>query len=299
MSNRPTPSLTALRAFEAAARHLSIVRAAEELSVTPSAISHQISGLEATLGVTLTRRDGRRLLLTEEGQLLLPGLRESFARIAASLAELDARRHRGPLTISMLSTFAVRWFIPRLSRFQRRHPEIEVRVATGMRRADFSADGIDAAIRHGRGGWQGLCCDRLLGEEIMPVCSPTLATGETPLRAPEDLSRHTLLVSEARPDEWGLWLNAAGMPELVPARTASFETTNFAIEAAAAGAGVAVAARELIAEELATGRLIAPFAHTVTRDTAYFLVCPESWADRPKIAALRAWLLEEVSAPRR
>ena len=169
-----TLPLNALRAFEATGRHLSIRKAAEQLNVTPSAVSHQLRALEDTLGVALLRRVNRRLVLTEAGQLLLPGLRDGFASIAGAVAALEASRRHGVLTVSMLSTFAAGWFIPRLTRFQARHAEIEVRVATTTRAVDLDREDIDAAIRYGRGGWPGLRCDRLIGERIVPVCSPTL-----------------------------------------------------------------------------------------------------------------------------
>ncbi|MGH6621047.1 MAG: transcriptional regulator GcvA [Alphaproteobacteria bacterium] len=292
---RPLPPMTALRAFEMTARHRSVQRAAEALNVTPSAVSHQLRSLESALGVTLLRHVNRRLVLTEAGQVLLPGLGDGFARIEAALTALDASNQTGVLTVSMLSTFAVRWFIPRLPRFQKAHPEIQVHVSTGMRTVDFVREGIDAGIRYGRGGWPGLRCDRLLGETIVPVCSPALSRGEPALRRPADLARHTLLISEARPDDWQLWLSGAGAADLQPAHTALFETTNFALAAAASGAGVAIVARELVEEELALGRLVAPFDRALPREDAYYLVSPEVRAGEPKIAAFRGWLLREVA----
>lgn len=292
---RPLPPLTALRAFEMTARHQSVQHAARALAVTPSAISHRLRALEAALGVTLLRHVNRRLVLTEAGQVLLPGVRDGFARIEAALAALDASNQTGVLTVSMLSTFAVRWFIPRLPRFQKAHPEIQVHVSTGMRVVDFLREGIDAAVRYGQGRWPGLRCDRLIGETIAPMCSSTLARGEPPLRRPADLARHTLLLSEARPDDWALWLADAGEPDLRPAHTAVFDTTNFALAAAMSGAGVAIVARELVEEELALGRLVEPFGRALPRDNAYFLVSPEARANEPKIAALRSWLMAEIA----
>lgn len=289
------PPLTALRAFEMTARRRSVRLAAEALNVTPSAISHQLRSLEAALGVTLLRHVNRQLVLTEAGQLLLPGVHDGFARIEAALAGLDAHSRTGALTVSMLSTFAVQWFIPRLPRFQKAHPEVEVRVSTGMRYVDLLRDGIDAAIRYGDGHWPGLRCERLMGEAMLPVCSPALLRNGPALKRPADLARHTLLLSEARPDDWRFWLADAGVPDLRPAHSMVFETTAFALEAAHTGAGVAIVARELVAEALAQGRLVAPFDRIYLRPGAYFLVCAEARADEPKIAALRAWLLSEIA----
>ena len=292
---RLLPPMTALRAFEMTARCGSVQRAAGALNVTPSAVSHRLRALEAALGVTLLRHVNRQLVLTEAGQILLPGLRDGFARIEEALTALDASNRTGVLTVSLLSTFAVRWFIPRLPRFQKANPQIQVHVSTGVRPVEFVREGIDAGIRYGRGGWPGLRCDRLFGETIVPVCSPALPQGKPPLRRAADLARHTLLLSEARPDDWPLWLAGAGAAGLQPAHTAVFETTNFALAAAASGAGVAIVARELVAEELASGRLVEPFGQALPREDAYFLVCPAVRAEEPKIAALRRWLLDEIA----
>lgn len=292
---RPLPPLTALRAFEMTARERSVRRAAEALNVTPSAVSHQLRSLENALGVTLLHHVNRQLVLTEAGQLLLPGLQDGFARIEAALATLHARGRTGTLTVSMLSTFAVQWFIPRLPRFQKRHPEVEVHMSTGMRYVDLLREGIDAAIRYGDGRWPGLRSDRLMGETMLPVCSPALLQDGAPLARPTDLARHTLLQSEARPDDWRHWFAGAGAPDLQPAHSMVFETTAFALEAALTGAGVAIAAREVVAEALALGRLVAPFGAIYLRPGAYWLVCAEARATEPKIAALREWLLSEVA----
>lgn len=287
--------MSALRAFEMTARHQSVQRAAEALRVTPSAVSHRLRALEAALGVTLLRHVNRRLVLTEAGQVLLPGLRDGFQRIEAALTALDAQSQTGVLTVSMLSTFAVRWFIPRLPRFQKAHAEIEVHVSTGMRYVDLLREGIDAAIRYGDGRWPGLRCERLMGETMLPVCSPALLRTGPPLARPADLARHTLLLSEARPDDWRSWLADAGVPDLRGAHSMVFETTAFALEAALTGAGVAIVARELVADALAQGRLAAPFDQFYRRPGAYFLVCAEARANEPKIAALRSWLLAEIA----
>jgi len=293
---RPFPPLTSLRAFEMTARTGGVRLAAEALNVTPSAVSHRLRTLENALGVTLMRQVNRRLVLTEAGQILLPGIRDGFARIEAALATLEAQSRTGTLTVSMLSTYAVQWFIPRLPRFQKRHPEIEVHVSAGAGYVDLLHEGIDAAVRYGDGNWPGLRADRLMGETMLPVCSPALLRSGPPLAAPADLAAHTLLQTDARPEDWYHWFAAAGVPDLEPAHSMVFETTAFALEAALTGAGIAIAAREVVAEALAAGRLVAPFDATYLRPGVYWLVCPEARADEAKIAALRDWLMEEIAA---
>ena len=289
------PSLNALRAFEATARHLSVRKAAEGLNVSASAVSHQIRGLEADLGVVLFRRENRGLALTEAGAMLLPGLRDGFDRIAGAVAGLDARRRDGPLTISMVSTFALRWFMPRLPRFQRRHPGIEIRLSTTLRTVDFEREGFDVAIRSGGGQWSGLRADLLFHVDAGPVCSPRLLVDGPPLVRPADLAAHTLLYAEARPDDWSHWLESVGMKGFVVERSLTFEATNFALHAALQGAGIAIAGLPFVADDLALGNLIMPFDHMIRQRDAYYFVCPEAWADSGKIAAFRSWLLEEAA----
>jgi LysR family glycine cleavage system transcriptional activator len=298
--SRPLPPLTALRAFEAAGHHGSFRRAAEELHVTESAISHQIRQLEAELEVALFVRERGATRLTAEGEALLPGLRAGFAELARAVAVLDQRRGH-LLSISMLSTLAMRWFIPRLARFQARNPEIEVRISTSVDPVDFARSGIDCAIRFGAGGWPGLAADLLFAERLTPVCSPILASPQRPLAAPRDLARHTLLHARLRPDDWRIWLHAAGVAvgDCDPDAGPVFETRNFAIAAAVQGLGVAVVEPALAADELAAGRLIEPFPQRPPHGGgAYYLVCPRATADAPRIAALRRWLIEEVAGER-
>jgi len=292
-----TLPLTALRAFETTARTGSVRSAADALHVTPSAVSHQLRALEETLGVALFRRANRRLVLTEAGQVLLPGLTEGFDRLGDALTALKSFQRRGVLTVSMLSTFAVRWFIPRLTRFQKLHTDIEVRVSTTLRTVDFAREGIDAAIRHGHGDWPGLRCDRLIDEDIVPVCAPGLLDNDPPLNTPEDLARHTLLTSDARPDDWETWLSSIGLGDLRPGRRISFDATHFALDAALGGAGVAIAARELVADDLRQGRLIMPFEQHHRHTAGYYFVCPLDRAEEPTMTTLRRWLLDEADRP--
>ncbi len=291
---RRLPPLNALRAFEAAARHLSFTKAAEELGITPSAISHQLRGLEAHLGVRLFRRASRSLMLTDEGQSYLPALRDAFDAIHAATSRLATRTAAGPVTVSLLSSFAVRWLIPRLRRFQASHPEIEVRLSTTARPVDFRREDIDCAIRHGRGQWPGLAADLLLAEDLFPVCGPKLHEGRRPLKAPHDLAHHSLLHIATRRDDWRVWLNAVGIADVDPERGPVFETSDLALRAAAEGLGVAIASSALVEDDLEKGRLVAPFDVRLPTDSGYYFVVPEDRREQPKIAAFRAWLLEEV-----
>jgi LysR family glycine cleavage system transcriptional activator len=288
---RRLPPLNALRAFEAAARLLSFTKAAEELNITPSAISHQIRGLEAYLGLRLFRRSARALMLTDEGQAYLPALRDAFDGIHAATARLAARQAAGALTVSLLSSFAVRWLIPRLPRFQARHPAIEVRLSTTVRVVDFRREDVDCAIRHGSGHWAGLSAELLLKEELFPVCSPALAAG---LRAPRDLARQTRFQVIARPDDWRIWLTAIGITDIDPESGPQFETSDMALRAAAEGLGVAIGSSALAADDLGKGRLIAPFDFRLASASGYYFVVPEDRREQPKIAAFRDWLLDEA-----
>jgi len=294
MPDSPLP-LNGLRAFEAAARHLNLRAAAEELNVTPSAVSHQIRGVEATLGVSLFLRANKRLFLTGDGRALLPGLSEGFGRIEHAVAELHNNQEQGVLTISMVSTFAMRWFLPRLPRFQQRFPDIEIRISTTMRPVNFEREDIDAAIRHGDGAWSGMQCDRLFNVETTPVCSPDLLSADPPLNVPADLRHHILLHASARGDDWAQWFAHSGVPSVKPARELTFETTNFALAAAIKGLGVAIADRRIVEEDVESGRLVIPFEQTRPHPESYFLVCPLSQADKPKMAHFREWLMSEVA----
>ncbi len=293
-SGRRLPPLPGLRAFEAVARLLSFRRAAEELCVTKSAVSHQIQALEDFLGARLLSRDTREVALTEAGQTFLPEVQAALERLAAAVARLRSRARSGPLTISLLPTFAVRWLIPRLADFHRRHPGIDVRLHTSLEAVDFAHSDIDLAVRYGRGDWPGLHCDRLLAESLLPVCSPALLNGPVPLKEPADLARHTLLHNSAHPDEWMLWLTAAGVTGIDLERGPSFAYSELLLRAAAEGLGVAMARRHLVEEDLAAGRLVAPFKFAYARGCRYWLVCPTEALRDPRVAAFREWLLAQI-----
>ncbi len=290
---RSLPPLNALRAFEAAARHLSFTLAADELHVTQAAVSHQVKALEERLGVKLFRRLPRGLVLTEQGQALLPELRGAFDRIEQAMNKLSLLGNEGPLTVSLMTTFALTWLVPRLHRFQARHPTIDVRMLTTNRMADFVREDIDLAIRYSRDPRQpGLRGDKLFNDLLTPLCG--VAYRER-LRSPADLLRVPLIDTTGDPD-WLTWLAAAGVRQ--PPRTPPmiFDSTKIAVDAAMEGAGVAIGAPFLFRTELASGRLFQPFELVVPNGKAFWIVGPESTAEQPKLKAFRDWMLEEAKA---
>ena len=296
---RRLPPLNALRAFEAAARHLSLSRAAEELSVTPAAVSHQIRTLEDHLGVALFRRDGRSLLLTDAGQACLPGIREGFERLASAIDEIDSLGMAGVLTVSVAPSFAAKWLVPRLDRFQARHPEIDVRVSASMQVTDFSRDDVDMAIRYGAGRYPELVVERLLEESVFPVCSPGLLKDKGPIETPDALRNHTLLHDDSPDNDescptWAMWLKAAGV-DADASRGPRFNQSSLVIEAAVLGKGVALAKSTLAAADLAEGRLVKPFPVNAPVGFAYYVVCPKAKLNLPKVALFRDWLRSETA----
>jgi LysR family glycine cleavage system transcriptional activator len=296
---RRLPPLNSLRAFEAAARHLSFTRAAEELHVTPAAISHQIKALEDHLGVKLFRRLSRAVLLTEAGQACVAGLSDAFDRMAVALERLRAQECSGSLTVSTSPALAAKWLVPRLERFQQLHPEIDVRVSAAMRLVDFAREDVDVAIRYGPGSYPGLLAELLLTNEVVPVCAPALVEGARPLRTPQDLRHHALLhddtsTSDGAYPNWPMWLRAAGLEDIDPSRGPRFDYPGLVLDAAAAGRGIALALSTVAAADLAAGRLVTPFAVAAPTPFAYYVVCPEATAERPKVAAFRRWLRAEA-----
>jgi LysR family glycine cleavage system transcriptional activator len=254
------------------------------------------------VGVKLFRRQPRRLLLTDEGQAYAHALTDVFARLAratARLREPEAARRR-LLTVSVLPSFAARWLVPRLGRFRKRHPEIDVRVSPQAAAADFANDDVDVGIRYGGGRYPGLRTDRLLDDELFPVCSPAARRGKHALRRPRDLRHHVLLHDETH-DDWRTWLAAAGLGTedgVDAARGPIFIDASMLIEAAMGGQGVALGRRVLVEDELRSGRLVRPFGVELTlpSDRAYFVVAPKATAEQPRIKAFREWLLEEARA---
>jgi LysR family glycine cleavage system transcriptional activator len=299
---RNLPPLNSLRAFEAAARHLSFTKAAEELHVTPAAISHQIKALEEQLGVPLFRRLTRALRLTQAGQAALPPMRDGFDSLADAVDLLRAHENSGALTVSLDPSFAAKWLVPRLDRFRAALPDLDVRLDATEKLTDFQRDNVDLAIRYGSGNYPGLEVERLLSEEIFPVCSPKLLEGPAPLAQPSDLRHHTLIHLEwdsenVTAPNWRMWLLAAGIHDINYTRGPVFSMTTLALQAAIEGQGVALASSFLVADDLAAGRLVVPFDLSVCDplDFAYHVVVPKRTADLPKVVAFKTWLLDEIA----
>jgi LysR family glycine cleavage system transcriptional activator len=291
------PPLTAIRYFEAAARHLSFTKAAEELHVTHSAISHQIKALEEWLGVPLFRRFNRRIALTDAGQAYMRPVREAFERLGEASRILKAREQGGSLTVSTMPSFAARWLVPRLGSFRRAHPDIDLRISASEKLVDFARDDVDVGIRFGRGIYPGLRTELLMRERYFPVCSPALLKGPNALGTPADLLNHTLLYDfDWRDNLWILWLNAAGVAVSSLHHTISFNHSNLMLQAAIDGLGIAMTSRALAGDDLRGGRLVQPFEFTMPAEYAYYMVAPETTADRPKVAAFRQWMKDEIKA---
>lgn len=292
---RRLPPLNSLRAFEAAARHLSFTAAADELNVTQAAVSHQIKALEDRLGMPLFRRLNRALLLTEAGQTLYPATNNALDILATAVDRLHRHDKTGELTITTMDSFAASWLVPRLVRFQKAHPDIDIRITTSDVAIDFARENVDMAIRYGFGDWPGNYVEPLMREEVFPVCAPSLLASGPPLKKPGDLKHHPLLHDDMRVD-WRMWLMAAGEPEIDPSRGVSYQHSNLVIQAAEQGDGIALARSVLVSAALEAGRLVKPFDLSLPINFAYYIVCPTGNEDRPKIKAFRKWLAEEAQS---
>ncbi|MEO1252155.1 MAG: transcriptional regulator GcvA [Pseudomonadota bacterium] len=294
------PPLNALRVFEAAARHLSFTKAADELHVTPGAVSQQIKALEEFLQTPVFRREKRALLLTDEAQASLPVLREGFDKLAEAGEILAAKADSRRLAVSVAPSFASKWLVPRLADFQDNHPDIDVWVSADMDVVDFAVEDVDMAVRYGAGQYSGLIVDHLMAEKIVPVCAPQLLTGDNPLKGPKDLVHHTLL-HDSSPDKddkiptWPMWLKAAGVCHKEGARGLKFNQSSLVIEAAVAGKGVALAKSALALADLEAGRLVIPFDLTTPTDFAYYIVYPPSKSKSASVKAFAEWLKAEAA----
>lgn len=273
---------------------MSFTKAAEELSVTQTAVSHQIRRLEAELGVALFLRLNGGLALSEDGQAYLPGVRAAFQALRFSTEQLLESRDKSVLTISTLVSVASKWLLPRLPSFQQAFPAIDVRISASTERVDFRKDAIDAAIRYGRGDWKGLRADFLMSDEVFPVCSPALAKT---LCAPADLANHTLLqVSGVTAGDWSAWLRAASQPpQLAEGPRMTFDLAMMAVQAAVDGQGVCIGRSTYVEDDLRAGRLVAPFGLRLKDELGFYLVTPDETAQSKKIVAFRTWLLALLS----
>jgi len=300
------PPLAALKALEAAARHGSFTRAADELNVTQSAVSHQIRHLEALWGLALFDREARPLALTKAGTALAPVARDFFARLSATLQSLRHEDDRGALRISMLESFALTWLVPRLSDFRERHPEIDVWISTKDELVDFATEDVDLGIRFGRGDYPGLHCSLLLREHVFPVCSLQLVKRLGLPASPADLAHFPLLLrhEEAQSPRWEDWLAVAGVPDLPLEQGTRFPNSNMALQAAIRGQGVALVRSAHVDGGVEGGGvegglkaagLVRLFDVRCPADVAYYLVCPEGAQKRPRIAAFCDWIQAEAA----
>jgi len=301
------PPLNSLRAFEAAARHLSFTKAAAELHVTPAAVSQQIRQLEAHYGLSLFRRTTRSLVLTEDAQRALPAVRDAFESLGQVHHRLSAHRDSNLLTVSASPSVGERWLLPRLERFRALHPDIDIRIDATDMLVDFNRDQVDIAIRYGRGVYDGLEADALMEDIVFPVCSPALLQGDPPLRTPHDLCHHTLLHPEWRQERdaapsWQMWLRAAGVKNVDPTRGMRFSMDAMLARAAADGMGVALALRSMVQQELDAGTLVRPFTGTDFEEIAAsfrpYLVYPKENLALSRVAAFRDWALAEAESAR-
>jgi len=291
------PPLTALPAFEAAARHLSFSRAADELNVTHGAVSRAIKNLEEQLGIRLFERATRSVRLTAVGEPYARAVRETLDQLAAATALATARHSDSTLNVSTSDGFAGKWLVPRLYRFHRAHGDIDVRVSTTGKLTNFLGDGIDIAIRYGGGNYPGLTSEFLTDEEVFPVCSPRLLEGERPLRTPEDLRHHTL-IHDGFPIGWATWLSSAGVENVNPHGGLTFDSYTFAVESAVQDEGIALGRTMLVAADLAAGRLVRPFEHALKSFSSFYLVYPPNATRQRKVRAFRDWLFSEITSDR-
>jgi len=293
---RRLPPLNALKAFEAAARHLSFTLAAEELNVTQAAISHQVKGLEEHFGFPLFERKVRALRLTSQGAQYLPEISRALDTIEVATARLSPEEEaEGILTVSTAPSFLSRWLIPKLMNWQETHPEIELRLTSTVKLANFTSDDVDVAIRYGRGDWPDLASEMLFHEETFPVCSPGFLKSGAPIHEPKDLIGRTLIHVAVWSDAWRLWLRAAGVEDMDAEKGLVFDTVDDALRAAAQGLGVALGRQQMTDEDLDTGRLIRPFDFSFPVDYAHYLVYPQGALARPKIKAFREWVFKQAA----
>lgn len=295
------PPLNALRTFEAAARHLNFSRAAEELHVTPSAVSHQIKELETRIGVALFLRTKKSLSLTEAGDVLLGGAHTAFGALSRAMDDLRALSHAPLLTVSVPPSVAMKWLVPRLDTFRSRHPEIDVRISTDTELPDLVSGDVDIAVHYSEGSYPGLGAELLVSNSVAPMCSPKLLAGDLPLRVPRDLSRVTLLHDNGGDEfgnpayDWGTWLQARGLFEIDATLGLQFNTSADVLNAAVAGAGVAIGKTALAVDDLKSGRLVCLFGAVAPEKAAYYIVYAEQAANRPKVVAFRNWLFQEFA----
>jgi len=287
------PPMQALRAFEATARTRSLTKAAEALHVTHGAISHQLKALEEEMGVRLIERAGRGIRVTDEGERFAGRVRGALAELAAAVREVAERTNPRQLRVSVVPSFAARWLIPRIGRFFKAHPDIDLDVRANNAYVDFNRDDADVAIRYGLGSWPGVIAEHVLDEIHFPVCSPRFVQGRLP-KSPSDLARHTLLRSEG--ESWKPWFAAAGLDWPEPTRGPMFSDTAHTMQAAVDGQGIALARSTLLGNDVHNGLLVRLFDVSGPGNRKYYLAYPPRLANSPKLAVFREWVLAEIAA---
>jgi LysR family glycine cleavage system transcriptional activator len=288
--SRRLPPLNSLKVFEAAARHLSFTRAAEELFVTQAAVSHQVKALEEFLGLKLFRRRNRSLLLTEEGQSYFTDIKDIFTSILEATDKVLERSEKGSLTISLPPSFAIQWLVPRLAGFNEQEPDIDVRIKAVDMDDGSLTDDVDVAIYYGRGNWPGLRADKLYQEYLVPVCAPRLLDSDKPLNSLSDLSKHTLLHDTSRKD-WKQFVKQHAVVDVNVNHGPIFSHSTMVLQAAAHGQGIALGNNVLAQPEIEAGRLISPFDEVLVSKNAFYVVCHSKQADIGRIATFRDWML--------
>jgi len=295
-NRKKIPPLTALRSFEAAARHGSFRNAAEELCVSHSAVSHQIKQLESHLGVELFLRKSRAVELTKAGRVYYPMLRDAFDRIAEGTELLLAPRSHKILTVQLYSTFAIRWMIPRLHRFNNAHPEIQIRLNTSQADVDFEQDDVDLCVMIGNRSSSNLHYDYLFTSEMFPVCSPSLLTGGTTIQAPENLATQTILQVYPSENDWYTWLDGVGVSGVNPSEGLQLDSYDLALTTAVQGLGIALGMQPYIARDLRSGVLVELFpGKRVKAPGDWYLVGRKERAGSNKVDAFRQWLFSEIA----
>jgi len=289
------PPLNALKAFEAAGRHESFTRAAEELCVTQGAVSHQVKALETGLAVKLFNRERQRLIITEAGRGYLTVVRDALDRIAVGTERLLQRQNAGVLTVSTSPDFAAKWLVHRLGHFAEAHAGIDLRVSATLHHVDFAREEVDMAVRHGDGNWPGLDTVQLSSEQLFAVCSPRLLSGRRHLAKPADILKFPLIHLDSRKD-WAKWLMSVGKCEADAMHGPVLNRASMVIDAAINGQGIALARTTLAAWDLINGRLVRPFPESLRLAKTYWIICPKATASLPKIVTFRDWLLSEASS---
>lgn len=291
---RALPPLNSLRLFEAAARLQSFAAAARELHLTASAVSHQIKTLEQFLGVELFSRQGRQVTLSQAGQQYLPSIQRALEGISSASERLRDSVRNQAVTISVAPNFLIRWLMPRMGRFQRRYPEIELQITASTGLIDFGRSNTDMAIYFGQGGWQDIEQHFIRQVFLVPVCNPILLAGEHGLQTPDDLRWHTLIHVSKRQHEWSQWLQLAGVDEQGFGRGLQFSSSQLATAAAQEGLGVALADSTLTSREIADGKLVKPFDIMLDTHKSFYLVYQRDRVMSEGMRAFKDWLMEEM-----